>query len=68
MSEPNNNPPLPDWTPEEMAAILAKFKKQFTVEDLIGYIEDDDEKFPAAQVLAEVEAIVHKNKLPPASE
>jgi hypothetical protein len=68
MSEPNNNPPLPDWTPEQKAAILAKFKKQFTVEKLIEYIEDDDEKFPAEQVLVEVEEMVRRAKLPPETE
>jgi hypothetical protein len=68
MSEPNNNPPLPDWTPEEKAAIYAKFKKQFTVEKLIEYIEDDEEKFPAEQVLMEIEEMVRKSKLPPAAE
>jgi hypothetical protein len=46
--------PLPDYTPEEKAAILAKYKKEFTVEMLIEYIEDDDEKFPAEQVLEEM--------------
>jgi hypothetical protein len=64
----SNNPPLPDWAPEEEAAILANFKKQFTVEKLIEYIEDDDEKFSADQVLTEVEEIVRRAKLPPGAE
>jgi hypothetical protein len=50
--------PLPDYTPEEKAAILAKFKKEFTVERLLEYIEDDDEKIPADQVMSEMEAAV----------
>ena len=52
MSEPTNGPPLPDYTPEEKAAIYAEMKKKFTVEDLLGYINDEGEKVPAEQVLA----------------
>ena len=51
---------LPDWTPEQKKAICADMKQQFPVERLIEYIEDDDEKFPAEQVLAEVEQMVQK--------
>jgi hypothetical protein len=60
MSEPTNGQPLPDWTPEEKAAIYAEMKKKFTVEDLLGYINDEDEKIPAEQVLAEMEEIVRR--------
>ena len=60
MSEPTNNQPLPDYTPEEKAAIYAEMKKKFTVEDLLGYINDEDEKVPAEQVLAEAEEIVRQ--------
>ena len=48
----------PDYTPEQKAAIYAKYKKLFTVEDLIGYIENDEPTIPAEQVMAEVDAIV----------
>lgn len=65
MSEPTNGQPLPDWTPEEKAAIYAKMKKKFTVEDLIEYIEDDEEKFPAEQVLAELEEMIRKARAGP---
>jgi hypothetical protein len=65
MTNPTNGQPLPDWTPEEKAAIYAEMKKKFTVEDLIEYIEDDDEKFPADQVLAELEEMVRKAKTSP---
>ena len=57
---PNDEVPLQEYTPEELKAIYAKFKKKFTVEKLIEYIEDDEEKFPAAQVLAEVEEMVRR--------
>ncbi len=52
------NAPLPDYTPEETAKILAKFKAEFTADDLAAYIEDDDEKYPAEQVLAEIKEMV----------
>jgi hypothetical protein len=54
--------PLPNWTPEEKAAIYAEMKKKFTVEKLI---EDDEEKFPAEQVLAEIEEMVRKAQARP---
>jgi len=50
--------PYPDYTPEQKTAIYAKYKKLFTVEDLIGYIENDEPTIPAEQVMAEVDAIV----------
>ena len=51
---PDEFPPL---TPEHKARVLAYYRKQFTVEMLIEYIEDDVEKFPVEQVIAEAEAI-----------
>ena len=60
MSEPTNGQPLPDYTPEEKAATYAEMKKKFTVEDLLGYVNDEDEKVPADQVLAEAEEIVRR--------
>ncbi len=57
--------PLPNWTPEEKAAIYAEMKKKFTVEKLIEYIEDDAEKFPAEQVLVEIEEMVRKAQARP---
>jgi hypothetical protein len=60
--------PLPEYTPEEMAAILAKHKKNFTCEKLIEYIEDDVETFPAEEVIAELEEIVHRSKRPSETE
>jgi len=53
----------PDYTPEQKAAIYAKYKKLFTVEDLIGYIENNDPTYPAEQVLAEADAIVQAYEL-----
>lgn len=47
--------PHPDFTPEQKAAIYAKYKKLFSVEDLIGYIDDTDPVYPFDQVLEEVE-------------
>ena len=55
--------PLPDYTPEQKVAIYAKYKKLFTVEDLIGYIENTDPTFPAEQVLAEADEIVRAYEL-----
>ena len=49
-----DKPILPEYTPEEMAALYAKHKALFTVEDLLGYIEDDEPVFPIEDVLAEV--------------
>ncbi len=49
-----DKPSPPDYTPEEKAAIYAKHRALFTPEKLIEYIEDDDERFPADQVLAEM--------------
>jgi hypothetical protein len=57
--------PLLNWTPEEKAAIYAEMKKKFTVEKLIEYIEDDEEKFPAEQVLVEIEEMVRKAQARP---
>jgi aspartate/tyrosine/aromatic aminotransferase len=57
----NENEPR-DYTPEELQKIYAKFKKAFTVEDLIGYIENDGEKYPIEQVIAEAEEIVRNRR------
>ena len=46
--------PHPDFTPEQKAAIYAQAKKNFTVEDLIGYIEDDEPVIPIEQVWEEL--------------
>ena len=48
---------FPELTPEYRARIMAHFRKQFTVEMLIEYLEDDVEKFPIEQVIEEAEAI-----------
>ncbi len=55
--------PYPDYTPEQKAAIYAKYKKLFTVEDLIGYIENDEPTIPAEQVMAAGDAIVREYEL-----
>ncbi len=54
--------PHRDFTPEEKAAIYAKYKKLFTVEDLIGYIDDDEPIFSADDVLTEMRARVESAK------
>jgi hypothetical protein len=59
MSEPNNWPPR-EFTPEELAAIYANYEKQFTVQDLLGYINDTDVKIPAEQVLVEAEELLRQ--------
>ena len=48
----------PEYTPEEMAALYAKHKALFTVEDLLGYIEDDEPTRPAADVLADAKKLI----------
>ena len=53
-----NELPHPDFTPEQKAAIYAKYKKLFSVEDLIGYIEDDEPVFPAEEVLARLQETI----------
>ena len=58
-----NSEAYPDYTPEEKTAIYAKYKKLFTVDDLIGYIENDEPTFPAEQVMAEVDEIVRAYEL-----
>ncbi len=61
MSE-SNRPSPPDYTPQEKAAIYAKHRALFTPEKLIEYIEDDDERFPADQVLAELHEMIRVAK------
>lgn len=56
---PADIPPF-EYTPEEKARILAKFKAEFTADDLADYIEDDDEKYPLSQVLDELEEMVRE--------
>jgi len=48
----------PEYTPEEMAALYAKHKALFTVEDLLGYIEDDEPVYPIEDVLAKVDGMM----------
>lgn len=43
-----------DYTPEQKAAIYAERKKLFTVEDLIGYIEDDEPVIPFEEIREEL--------------
>ena len=54
--------PHPDFTPEQKAAIYAKYKKLFTVEDLIGYIDDDEPIISADDVLVEMRTRVESAK------
>ena len=49
-----------DYTPEEITAIYAHFKKKFSVEDLLGYIEDSDPVIPAEESLRQLEEVLHK--------
>ncbi len=61
MNAPNQVTPS-DFTPAEKAAIYAKHRALFTPEKLIEYIEDDDERFPADQVLAELHEMIRVSK------
>ena len=65
---PTDDAPIPELTPEEKAKVLAHFAKQFTVEKLIEYVEDDVEKMPFERVLAEVEEMVRAAREPSAAE
>ncbi len=60
---PDTPDEFPELSPEHKARVYAYYRKQFTVEKLIEYIEDDVEKFPFEQVLQEAEAIMGANSL-----
>ncbi len=60
---PDTPDEFPELTPEQKAKVLAYYRKQFTIEKLIEYIEDDVEKFPYEQVLQEAEAIMGTSSL-----
>jgi len=49
-----------DYTPEEISAIYAHFKKKFSVEDLLGYIEDRDPIIPAEESLRQLREVLGK--------
>ncbi len=53
-----NQVTAPEYTPEEMAALYAKHKALFTVEDLLGYIEDDEPTRPAEDVLESAKRLI----------
>lgn len=60
---PNDNRPR-EYTPEELKSIYAKFKKEFTVEDLIEYVEDDVPRVPFEAVIQEIEKMVEEAEGP----
>lgn len=49
-----------EYTKEELSAIYAHFKSKFTVEDLLGYIEDNEPVIPAEHVQRELRAILER--------
>ena len=53
-----NQVTAPEYTPEEMTALYAKHKALFTVEDLLGYIEDDEPTRPAEDVLESAKKLI----------
>ena len=53
-----NRVTAPEYTPEEMAALYAKHKALFTVEDLLGYVEDDEPTRPAEEVLENAKRLI----------
>ena len=53
-----NQMTAPEYTPEEMAALYAKHKALFTVEDLLGCIEDDEPTRPAEEVLENAKRLI----------
>lgn len=55
-----------DYTPEEIATIYAHFKKKFSVEDLLGYIEDSDPVIPAEESLRQLRDVLGKVESSPA--
>lgn len=50
-----------EYTKEELAAIYAHFKSKFSVEDLLGYIEDNEPVIPAERVQRELRAILDRD-------
>ena len=58
---PSENEPR-EYTPDELKKIYSKFKKEFTCEKLIEYLQVDGEQFPLDQVLSEADEIVRKYK------
>jgi len=60
---PDTPEEFPELTPEHKARVHAYYRKLFTVEKLIEYIEDDVEKYPYEQVLQEAEAIMGTSSL-----
>ena len=59
----SENPLYPDYTPEEKAAIYAKYKDLFTVEDLIELLDEKGPRYPAEQVMAEAREIARSNDM-----
>ena len=49
-----------DYTPEEISAIYAHFKKKFSAEDLLAYIEDTDPIIPAQESLRQLREVLGK--------
>jgi hypothetical protein len=54
---PDANNEFPPISPEYRARIYEHYRKLFTPEKLIEYIENDDEKFTYEEVMATAEAI-----------
>ncbi len=51
-----------EYTPEQLAAIYAEAKKNFTVEDLLEYFNPHIPIYPAEEVLAELERNIQIRK------
>jgi hypothetical protein len=49
-----------DFTPEEIAQVMAEMKAKFTADDLYDYIENTEEGIPADVVMAEIDEIIRK--------
>ncbi len=62
---PTNDQPLPDYTPEQQAEILAEMKKRFTLEDLLEYADWDGQFVPFDEVMAKAEAMLRQAEQPP---
>ena len=55
--------PHPDFTPEQLTAIYAEAKKNYTVEHLIREIEADEPTYPMEEVWEELLANVEVWKM-----
>ncbi len=62
MTPTNDQQPPTEYTPEQLAAILAEHKKKFTADDLFGHVEDDSPTVPLETVMTEADEVIRQEK------